>query len=69
MLMRDGELYATAALAGAVGYLLLVRMAGVEREQAALLGMAMVAAVRFAALRWSIRLPVVKLDDQHRPVD
>lgn len=69
MLMRDGELYATAALAGAVGYLLLVRVAGVEREQAALLGMAMVAAVRFAALRWSIRLPVVKLDDQHRPVD
>jgi uncharacterized membrane protein YeiH len=69
MLMRDGELYATAALAGAVGYLLLVRVAGVEREQAALLGMAMVASVRFAALRWSIRLPVVKLDDQHRPVD
>lgn len=69
MLMRDGELYATAALAGAIGYLLLMRVPGLEREHAAWLGMALVAAVRFAALRWSIRLPVVKLDDHHRPVD
>ncbi len=68
MLMRDGELYATAALAGAVGYLLL-RWAGMEREHAAVIGMGLVATVRFAALRWSIRLPVVRLDEDHRPLE
>lgn len=68
MLMRDGELYATAALAGAVGYLLL-RWVGMEREHAAVIGMGLVATVRFAALRWSIRLPVVRLDEDHRPLE
>lgn len=68
MLMRDGELYATAALAGAIGYLLL-RWAGMEREHAAVIGMGLVATVRFAALRWSIRLPVVRLDEDHRPLE
>jgi len=62
-------LYATAALAGAVAYLLVLRWAGLEREHAALLGMAVVVLVRMAALRWSIRLPVVRLNEHHRPMD
>jgi uncharacterized membrane protein YeiH len=69
MLLRDGELYATAALAGAVIYLLLVRLLGMDRESASILGMIAVALVRFAALRWSIRLPVVRLNEHHRPMD
>jgi len=67
MLLRDGELYATAALAGAIAYFALARYTEIDRPHAALIGMATVALVRFAALRWSIRLPVVRLDDDHRP--
>jgi len=69
MLLQDGELYATAALAGAVAYLLILRWAGLEREHAALLGMAVIFAVRITALRWRIRLPVVRLNEHHRPMD
>ena len=35
----------------------------------AIAGMVTVAVVRFAALRWSIRLPVVRLNEHHRPMD
>jgi len=49
-------LYATAAIAGASAYLGL-QAAGVERTVAALLGMAVVAGLRLAAIAWQLRLP------------
>jgi uncharacterized membrane protein YeiH len=49
-------LYATAAIAGASAYLGLERL-DVELTLAALAGMAIVAAVRLAAITWRLRLP------------
>lgn len=53
-------LYATAAIAGAIGYLVL-EWGGVDRRTAAILGMIIVAGLRFAAIAWRWRLPVVEL--------
>jgi uncharacterized membrane protein YeiH len=60
ILLRYGDLYATAAIVGVTAYLGL-QAAGVESSYAALIGMATVAGLRFAAIRWSIRLPVFRL--------
>jgi uncharacterized membrane protein YeiH len=60
LLLRDGDLYATAAIAGVTAYLGL-QAVGVGSWSAALLGMAIVAALRFAAIRWKIRVPVFRL--------
>lgn len=56
LIFRRGELYATAALAGVVAYLLLVRL-GIPREAAALAGMTGIVLLRFAAILWGLRLP------------
>jgi uncharacterized membrane protein YeiH len=61
LILRRGELYATAAIAGAAVYLALER-AGVGRTAAAVLGMIAIAALRIAAMAWNLRLPVVRLD-------
>jgi uncharacterized membrane protein YeiH len=61
LILRRGELYATAAVAGAAAYLLL-EMLGVGRTAAAVLGMVAVAGLRFAAIAWNLRLPVVRVD-------
>lgn len=63
LILRRGNLYASAAIAGATAYLLLERL-GLARQPAALLGMATVAALRFAAILWGLRLPVFKLPDE-----
>ena len=60
LVMRPGRLYATAAIAGAATYVLLVH-GGMSRDAAALFGMAMIAALRLAAILWRIELPVVRL--------
>jgi uncharacterized membrane protein YeiH len=60
LLLRDGDLYATAAIAGVTAYLGL-QAVGVGSWSAALIGMAIVAALRFAAIRWKIRVPVFRL--------
>lgn len=62
LILRRGNLYASAAIAGATAYLLLER-AGVSRQPAALLGMATVASLRIAAIVWGLRLPVFHLPD------
>ena len=62
LILRRGNLYASAAIAGATAYLLLER-AGVARQPAALLGMATVASLRIAAIVWGLRLPVFHLPD------
>jgi uncharacterized membrane protein YeiH len=63
LILRRGQLYASAAIVGAALYLLLER-AGAPRDAAALAGMATIALVRFAAILWRLELPVLTLQDQ-----
>ncbi len=56
-LLRKGQLYATAAIAGTAAYLLLEQL-GLARAPAALAGMAGIVALRIAAILWDLHLPV-----------
>lgn len=56
LILRRGRFYATAAIAGTLAYLLLAQL--VDRNTAALLGMAAIAALRIAAIHWELVLPV-----------
>jgi uncharacterized membrane protein YeiH len=60
LLFRQTELYATAAIVGCGAYLILEN-AGIERDPAALVGMAVIFLFRLAAIRWNIKLPVFRL--------
>lgn len=55
-LVFQGPLYATAALLGTLGYLLLIRL-GVDDVTAALLSGAGIFLLRLVAIRWQIVLP------------
>jgi uncharacterized membrane protein YeiH len=65
LLFRQTELYATAAIAGVAVYLGLESV-GLGTEPASYLGMAVVAGLRFAAIRWKLRLPVFRVPDQEQ---
>jgi len=56
LIFRKGQIYATAAIAGAVVYL--VAQAAIDRTGAALAGMACIAALRLGAIAWNWTLPV-----------
>lgn len=58
--LRRGNLYASAAVAGAGAYFGLAA-AGLPRGAASLAGAAVVVAVRLAAIRWGLRLPAYHL--------
>lgn len=60
MVLREGQLYATAAVAGAAAYLLLGR-AGLSPAVASLAGMSVIVALRLAAILWNLRLPVFRV--------
>ena len=62
LIMRRGELYATAAITGATLYLLLVA-AGLPGPLPTVLGMASVVLLRFASILWGLRLPAFTLPD------
>jgi uncharacterized membrane protein YeiH len=62
LVLKRGDLYASAAIIGIAGYFALDAM-GVPRQEAALYGMAIVAAVRLAAIWWRVRLPVFEVGD------
>ncbi len=62
LLLRQTELYATASIVGIAAYLGL-QAGGMVAKVAALIGMTVVAAVRFAAIRWKLRLPSFRLPD------
>ena len=64
--LRRGNLYASAAIAGSAAYVGLVA-AGVDRAPATLAGMAIVAAVRLAAIWWGLQLPVFHLGHDDEP--
>jgi uncharacterized membrane protein YeiH len=59
--LRRGNLYATAALAGGVAYVALQR-AGVPREAAALVGATATIALRLGSIRWQLQLPTYRLE-------
>ena len=63
LILRRGQLYASAAIVGAALYLVLERWS-VPKDPAALAGMATIALVRFAAIMWRLELPVLTLGDQ-----
>jgi uncharacterized membrane protein YeiH len=60
LLLRQTDLYATAAIVGGTAYLLL-KIAGLEQTYAALVGMAAVVGLRLAAILWKLRLPVFRM--------
>lgn len=64
LVMRPGRLYATAAIIGAVSYLLLAGL-DVPPDVAALVGMGVIAGLRLAAILWRLELPAVQLPEDH----
>ena len=60
--LRRGNLYASAVIIGIVGYLMLESI-GVARQPASLIGMGIIAAARFGAIRWEVQLPVLHVDE------
>lgn len=63
LLLRQSDLYATAAILGVTTYQI-SKAAGVEPAYAALAGMATVACLRLAAIFWGLRLPVILLPEE-----
>jgi uncharacterized membrane protein YeiH len=63
MILRKGQIYATAAIAGASAYVLLINL-GLDRASSALIGMTLVAGLRLAAIIWGLSLPVFSLKDR-----
>lgn len=62
LVLQRGRLYATTVLAGVALYLAL-EAAGVGRGAASLVGMGVIAGLRFAAIAWRLSLPVFRLPD------
>jgi uncharacterized membrane protein YeiH len=60
--LRRGNLYASTVIVGVSAYLALESV-GVARQTAALMGMALIAAVRLAAIRWEVALPVFEVNE------
>jgi uncharacterized membrane protein YeiH len=63
LLLRQADLYATAAIAGATAYLM-VQAAGLETAPAALVGMVTIVGLRLAAILWRLRLPVFRVPEE-----
>ena len=59
LILRKGQIYGTAAIAGAGVYLLM--QLAFERTTAAFAGMACIAAFRLGAIAWNWTLPVFHL--------
>lgn len=66
LILRPGRLYATAAIAGAVVFVLLSKTS-LRPEVAALAGMAVTATVRLAAIAYGLKLPTVEVPPEKRP--
>jgi len=59
MVLRPGHLYATAAILGAVVYLILQNY--LDRASSALIAMVCAASLRLAAIMWELTLPAFRL--------
>jgi uncharacterized membrane protein YeiH len=60
--LRRGNLYASTAIVGVAAYLTLESL-GVAQQPASLIGMGLIAVVRFAAIRWELELPVFEVNE------
>jgi uncharacterized membrane protein YeiH len=60
--LQRGNLYASTVIVGIAAYLSLESL-GVPRQAASLTGMALIAAVRLAAIRWELELPVFEVNE------
>ena len=60
LIFRQSELYVTACLAGIGAYLLLATLA-VPPDVASMTGIATIALIRIASIRWQITLPVLQI--------
>jgi uncharacterized membrane protein YeiH len=63
--LRRGNLYASAVILGIAVYLALETI-GVARQTASLTGMALIAVLRLAAIRWGLKLPVLQIDESEK---
>ena len=63
--LRRGNLYASAAIAGTTVYFALDAL-GVARAVSTMIGMGVVAGVRLAAIWWRLQLPEFRLDEERR---
>jgi uncharacterized membrane protein YeiH len=68
LILRPGNLYASAAILGTGGYFALVA-AGVPRAWATWAGKILVSALRLATIAWGLPLPVFALDGDGVPSD
>lgn len=64
LLLRDRELYATASIAGAGTYLILLHLFHVPVPVSAAAGMFVVALLRFASIIWNLRVPLIDVKDR-----
>lgn len=63
IILKRGNIYATAAIAGITLYLLLQKL-DISLTAATLIGMGTIIALRLAAIIWGLSLPVYRLTDQ-----
>jgi uncharacterized membrane protein YeiH len=63
MVIRRGQIYATAAIAGIVVYLVLRGALELVEPVAALIGMVVIAGLRISAITWGWTLPVFSLKE------
>jgi uncharacterized membrane protein YeiH len=66
MILRKGNIYATAVIAGVSLYVTASGL-GASRLAASLLGMGVIAGLRFAAIAWNLSLPVYELPPDEDP--
>jgi uncharacterized membrane protein YeiH len=62
LLLRDGEIYATAAIIGILVYLVL-QATGFDRLTAGHVGMATIVVIRFTAIFLELRMPALRLGE------
>ena len=63
LVFRQSELYVTACIAGVALYFCLAAL-GLPAEVSSVLGMATIALIRLASIRWGITLPVLKMPER-----
>jgi uncharacterized membrane protein YeiH len=68
LLLRQTDLYATAAIGGASVYFLLETL-GMKPNPAGLIGMTTIVALRLASIKWRLRLPIFRVVDGETPTD
>ena len=68
LVLQRGSLYATAAIAGTSLYLVLAWF-GLPERSAAVVGMAVVAGLRLAAIWWGLKLPIFEVHTTETPLE